>query len=185
MDARVGFPSSSSPGLLQLSAVLCLALSGSSTGAGFNASYAVNPPRTPTRSNALRQTHNASAAMFTFNRPGRSFVEYRHVWPSLSSAVRLNVRLRFRTVRSSSILAVLSSASERPARVSSNSTVLLPTTLIRLHRGGVHVSVSDQDSVTAPAQSSVVIGRGLFLLHIHSYKETEQPFTKLTKNLPC
>jgi len=183
MDARSGFPCwPSPPGLLQLTAVLCLTLSlvvSGSRGAGMiNASDStVNPPppRTSTRVDTSTRIYawqkaasNTSAAgMFTFNRPGRSFVEYRHVWPSPSLVVHLNLRLSFRTVRSSSILAVLSSISERPARPErSNGSVLLPTTLIRLRRGTVHVSVTDQpDGVAAPAQSSIIIGRGPLLTY--------------------
>jgi len=111
----------------------------------------------------LGQGAPRSSGMFTFNQPGRSFVEYRHVWPSLKSAVRVTVQLRFRTARSSGIMAVLSSVCEGPRTTSNAAAVVLPTTLIRLHRGSLHVSVStsrDQNDVIL-AQSGIVIGRGL------------------------
>jgi len=152
-----GFPSL---GLLQLTALCLVSLAAVDVGStGFN-STAVKPQ---TRFYALQQAPN-STGMFTFNQPGRSFVEYRHVWPSLKSAVRVNVQLRFRTVRSSGILALLSSVTEGPRTTSNASGVALPTTLIRLHRGSLHVSVStsrDQNNDAAPAQSGIVIGRGL------------------------
>ena len=153
-----------SPGLLQLTALClaCLAVVGISS-IGLN-STADKPP---TRFYALQPSTNSSAAMFTFNRPGRSFVEYRHVWPSVKSAARLNVQLRFRTARSSGILALLSAVVDGPRSASNSTAAVLPTTLIRLHRGSLHVSVSssrDQNDVT-PAQSGIVIGRGLATYH--------------------
>jgi len=150
------------PGLLQLTALHLIGLAAVDVGStGFN-STAVRPQ---IRFYALQQAPDSSA-MFTFNQPGKSFVEYRHVWPSITSAVTVNVRLRFRTARSSGILAVLSSVSEGP-RTTSNASgagAVLPTTMIRLHRGSLHVSVStsrDQNGVE-PIQSGLVVGRGLF-----------------------
>ena len=139
-------------GLLQIT-VLCLAGLAAVSMASETSNWTTVMPTTPF--NAFQQASH-SAGMFTFNKPGRSFVEYRHVWPSVKSAVRLNVQLRFRTTRSSGIMALLSSVSEAP------SNTVLPTTLIRLHRGSLHVSIStsrDQNHI-APAQSGIVIGRG-------------------------
>jgi len=147
------------PGLLQLTALCLASLAAVSTvPTNFN-STVVKPP---TRFDAFQPASNSSG-MFTFNQPGRSFVEYRHVWPSLKSAARINVQLRFRTARSSCIMALLTAVSEGPRKTSNVVDAVLPTTLIRLHRGSLHVSVSttrDQNDVT-PAQSGIVIGRGL------------------------
>jgi len=153
-----------STGLLQL-VVLCL---GTVAADGIASSdFNSTTVKALTRVAALGQGSPGSSSMFTFNQPGRSFVEYRHIWSSLKSAVRVTVQLRFRTARSSGIMAVLTSVSEGP-RTTSNAAVVavLPTTLIRLHRGSLHVSVStsrDQSDVI-PAQSGIVIGRGLFRL---------------------
>ena len=159
------FPSA---GLLQLSALCLTSLVVASIVSADLSSTTVKPP---SGVDALRQTAFNSSAMFTFNQPGRSFVEYRHVWPSLKSAARVSVRLRFRTARSSGIMAVLSLVDERRRTTSSDVGGVLPTTLIRLHRGSLHVSVStsrDQNDVTL-AQSGIVIGRGLTTDHCCSF----------------
>ena len=151
----------SSAGLLQLTALCLASLTALSMAATDFVSTTAKPP---TRADAFRQLPLLpGSGMFTFNQPGRSFVEYRHVWPSVKSAVRVVVQLRFRTAQSSGILAVLSSVSEGPRKTSNASGAgPVPTTLIRLHRGSLHVSVSrsrDQKHVT-PAQSGIVIGQG-------------------------
>jgi len=150
----------SSAGLLQLTA-LCLASLNSVGGVSYNFSSTAVTPLTGL--NALNQTASNSTGVFTFSRPGRSFVEYRHVWPSLTSARRVNVQLRFRTSRPAGILALLSSISEAPRVTSNASGTGLPTTLIRLHRGSLHVSIwasQDQNERASAAQSGIVIGRG-------------------------
>ena len=171
------------PGLLQLTALHLIGLAAVDVGStGFN-SATVRPQ---TRFYAIQQAPDSSA-MFTFNQPGKSFVEYRHVWPSITSAVTVNVRLRFRTARSSGILAVLSSVSAGPRTTSNVSGAVLPTTMIRLHRGSLHVSVStsrDQNGVE-PAQSGLVVGRGLFYLFFFTARCTTVQSAVLRSHVVC
>ena len=147
-----------SRGLLQLTALCLLGTAAAAVVSDGSNSPAVKPSPPPVAFQPA--TVPRSTGIFTFNRPGRSFVEYRHVWPSLRPALRLTVRLRFRTTRPAGVLALLSSV----VSTGSNAGVVLPTTLIRLHRGSVHVTVSssrDQDHVV-PAQAGVVVGRGRY-----------------------
>jgi len=150
-----------SRGLLQLATAttlcLCLATVGIASG-GANSTSSVERRRARAEAAATIAPAPAAADMFTFSQPGRSFVEYRHAWPSPRAALRLTARLRFRTTRPAGVLALLTSRAEPPT----SSVPLPPTTLVRLHRAALHVSVSESrgpDSVV-PAQSGVVVGRG-------------------------
>jgi len=161
-----------SPGLLQLTAMCLAGFSGVGfASSGFNSTTAKPPPASRDDAFQPAAASNSSTGMFTFNQPGRSFVEYRHVWPSLKSALRVSVRLRFRTTRPVGILTLLSSVSDGPPTVSNATAALLPTTLIRLHRGSIYVSVRssrDQNKVL-PAQSGIVVGKGRSSLLITFY----------------
>ena len=46
----------------------------------------------------------SNVTIFTFNRPARSFVEFRHVWSSRDAAKRLTINFRFRSARPSGLL---------------------------------------------------------------------------------
>ena len=148
-----------SRGLLQLTALSLVV----SAAAGVVSTTDKPPPSSSTRAIAFQPaTGPHSSGVFTFNQPGRSFVEYRHAWPSLRSALRLIVRLRFRTTRPAGILTLLSSVREGPPTTSNTSGIVPPTTLIRLHGGSLHVSVisSRDQNRHIPAQSGIVVGRG-------------------------
>lgn len=139
-----------SPGLLQLTA-MCLATVVTRSSPN---STVVSPPSP--------MSARGSSAVFTFSEPSRSFVEFRHAWPSVSAATCARLQLRFRTTRPGGILALMTPVVEAPQSNNSRSG-LPPTTLVRLHHGSIHVSVSasaDRRNVV-PAQSGVVVGQGI------------------------